>query len=1383
MSNRSLNHRRYRRARFASRPTVQALESRQLMASFNFEGPGGTSALEGWTTTGLWHVSEARGTDTGHSSTHSLYYGQGESPTGGGNYKTGTVANSGTATSPLIDLSGLASSRLVFNYRTKMADSRAGYDRAEIQIGRDGNWTTVASRADGQLPGQSRFVSRTIDLTPFVGGPIQVRLAFDSVDAISNTGEGWYVDDLTIDGTLLDLPIAPVGVVAAVESSTAIRLAWQGVANATGYRVERSALGYDWVEVAALGSDARSYDDNGLSDGDSYFYRVRATNPNGISSPSFATYATIPLARPWVAVEATANPTPGTIVGSGNYDLAALGGVEGDEGKLTYTWSVLSKPDGFGRDGLTLTFLSQFNGTNASKQRMALLPLAGHYEFRVTIANGTASVTSDVAVDVVQKLSRIAVSSNSLYVLPGGTVQFSAIALDQFDFPMEAQPAFTWSWVNSSKGYPGVVNETGLFTASEFPTYYYGSVKATIVNDTVVPPRYGQSSVVITDTTGATYKDEIWDFYDTDYDKHLQDGSRGSFYEGTDYASVTSTGFSVHSEDGFRIRGNPGYFFIDQIPNGFQQQERNANIYIDITYPVRNLGFWLIQPQRWNTTGHLATIKVFVGDEEVGSIEAIAAPVQRIYRYYVDLSGFEGVSRLEILNSPDSVPVLVQDLHFQSTLRIDAVAHRTGGRFGVEVPDNAEDNPNQFVVFVNNDYEEGSGSGLNDMADETAAVPTGDESSFVDDDLVKITLRQLPAHFMFGVISIGVSSNAARIFKADGSVLNSIDQGLNLNIDTGSRFLAELLYGDVDVWLEGLHADPDLVFTYSFSLGGIRMVDTIHMTIADWSFRGYGDGGGGLGDETMSFRGDGGRKIESVMPVWKEALLAAASPEGGGIHRDPEGSFFRSVFAGLSASAGAILRVASIDDPADYYDDELSFNYAGAISANFAALYSSSHIEFADPDSPVTPEERTTIKQALGLNLVAGLNALATLTTLADVQTRFLHGLDDLDQDHVNLLFEGHPAEIFNVGDRIRGTITMGSPGWVGVNITLYGSRTRLHSVDNGQTWTFDLPATNAGLPRFSIEASRVGDFTGPNMEPQAHTIKASVLLNVLQAGAVMPKWHKAAWLALAGESGLVPGAPINRNRRITTLYAEIYNSTHPQRFDANFEFPSKFEWAGLAAFASKLAGDAMAEADFWRVAGPLPTWLGYPDTDELIDGFQEGNLAIFMDMYPQMLAFDSETGGINEIERMGKSGEIKFEEQIRAWILIDSGINLHNAGDIWKGTLLLAKIEQGETLQAILDPDPLLWASVPREKVKSPIPRDTSTFLSFVSIPDDNIPNTVSFGDGREFFDQDATGIEQGNVRYLWFARKMVPAWKKWRQDHGNIDPKVLVRGGYDQP
>jgi hypothetical protein len=59
--------------------------------------------------------------------------------------------------------------------------------------------------------------------------------------------------------------------------------------NETSFELERQlgACGVDrhaWVQIAVLGSNTTIYQDNGLSDGETYCYRVRACNSNGCSA-------------------------------------------------------------------------------------------------------------------------------------------------------------------------------------------------------------------------------------------------------------------------------------------------------------------------------------------------------------------------------------------------------------------------------------------------------------------------------------------------------------------------------------------------------------------------------------------------------------------------------------------------------------------------------------------------------------------------------------------------------------------------------------------------------------------------------------------------------------------------------------------------------------------------------------------------------------------------------------------------------------------------------------------------------------------------------------------------------------------------------------------
>ena len=156
-------------------------------------------------------------------------------------------------------------------------------------------------------------------------------------------------------------------------------------------------------------------------------------------------------AAPTVATAASASPS--TVTGT-TTALKVLGADDGGEGNLTYTWSILSMPNG----AAAPTF--NVKGSNAAKNATATFKKAGTYAFAVKIADaGGLSVTSDVTVDVSSTLSGIAITPASATLLLGATQQFVASAVDQFGVAMASQPAFTW------KTTAGTITASGLFTA------------------------------------------------------------------------------------------------------------------------------------------------------------------------------------------------------------------------------------------------------------------------------------------------------------------------------------------------------------------------------------------------------------------------------------------------------------------------------------------------------------------------------------------------------------------------------------------------------------------------------------------------------------------------------------------------------------------------------------------------------------------------------------------------------------------------------------------------------------------------------------------------------------------------------------------------------
>jgi hypothetical protein len=98
-------------------------------------------------------------------------------------------------------------------------------------------------------------------------------------------------------------PAAPAGVTATTTGATAVRIAWSAVPSAQGYVVERAtgATGA-FAQVATPAAPAVSYDDNGVTGGASYRYRVYATRGTMRSGASTEASVILAAAGPKVRV-------------------------------------------------------------------------------------------------------------------------------------------------------------------------------------------------------------------------------------------------------------------------------------------------------------------------------------------------------------------------------------------------------------------------------------------------------------------------------------------------------------------------------------------------------------------------------------------------------------------------------------------------------------------------------------------------------------------------------------------------------------------------------------------------------------------------------------------------------------------------------------------------------------------------------------------------------------------------------------------------------------------------------------------------------------------------------------------------------------------------
>jgi hypothetical protein len=159
---------------------------------------------------------------------------------------------------------------------------------------------------------------------------------------------------------------------------------------------------------------------------------------------------------PTVATAASASPS--SVTSGSTTTLGVLGSEPDGESGLTYTWSLTRKPPG-AKDP---TFSA--NGTNGAKSITATFFKDGTYRFRCTITNADGgSVISNVSVVVQQNATAIRLTPHKQQIQKGGTVDYNATVLDQFNHAMRTQPTITYSVLSG----PGTINSsTGVFTAS-----------------------------------------------------------------------------------------------------------------------------------------------------------------------------------------------------------------------------------------------------------------------------------------------------------------------------------------------------------------------------------------------------------------------------------------------------------------------------------------------------------------------------------------------------------------------------------------------------------------------------------------------------------------------------------------------------------------------------------------------------------------------------------------------------------------------------------------------------------------------------------------------------------------------------------------------------
>ena len=160
------------------------------------------SSESGWTFDGLWHHETYRSS----SPVSSYAYNDGYPNY---TYSTGS-SNSGSLTSPMIDLSDLDLAILSFGYLYQTEYTGAYYDQRQVQIGVNGTFIEIAKLSGDQM---LQWNTHIIDMSSYVGQDnIQIRFFFDTKDGIWNDFEGWYIDDVFIYGQSSGGNLLPIAI-------------------------------------------------------------------------------------------------------------------------------------------------------------------------------------------------------------------------------------------------------------------------------------------------------------------------------------------------------------------------------------------------------------------------------------------------------------------------------------------------------------------------------------------------------------------------------------------------------------------------------------------------------------------------------------------------------------------------------------------------------------------------------------------------------------------------------------------------------------------------------------------------------------------------------------------------------------------------------------------------------------------------------------------------------------------------------------------------------------------------------------------------------------------------------------------------------------------
>jgi hypothetical protein len=169
---------------------------------------------------------------------------------------------------------------------TDHSGSESGF-RIERKVNAGDPWASVATVAANVTSFSDINVVETTTYTYRV-------LAFNS------GGDSLPSNEAQATTPALTIPVAPSGLQATALDASRVRLTWvDNSYNEAGFKIERkTGAGGVWAQVGTAGADATSFEDSGLTESTTYYYRVRANNGAGDSGYSNEAPVTTPANQP-----------------------------------------------------------------------------------------------------------------------------------------------------------------------------------------------------------------------------------------------------------------------------------------------------------------------------------------------------------------------------------------------------------------------------------------------------------------------------------------------------------------------------------------------------------------------------------------------------------------------------------------------------------------------------------------------------------------------------------------------------------------------------------------------------------------------------------------------------------------------------------------------------------------------------------------------------------------------------------------------------------------------------------------------------------------------------------------------------------------------------